>query len=222
MKAWEGRLGRINWDLVGIKYKELLLTPRDFMTHFKLILHRALFTRHINPTHKQANTTHCRLCEVETETIEHLATCPSLHHIWRSFSRLANINTSSSQEEARLNLLGIHTPPLSQALSDLHLIIWKFILIYFTLVDLKHIPFDAKLVWRKAIRRYVSKANSLTYRVTQKQVTAEARNTNSNLDREQALLKPLACIDSNGCISWSSCMRNHIHDAFDRPDNHPT
>ena len=222
IKAWEERLGRINWDLIGIKYKELLLTPRDFMTHFKLILHRALFTRHINPTHKRANTTYCRLCEVETETIEHLATCPSLHYIWRNFARLANINTSSSQEEARLNLLGIHTPPLPQALSDLHLIIWKFILIYFTLVDLKHIPFDSKLVWRKAVRRYVSKANSLTYHVTQKQVNVEARKTNLNINRELALLKPLASIDSNGCICWSSCMRNHIHDAFDRPDNHPT
>ena len=192
------------------------------MTHFKTILHRALFTRHINPTHKQANTTHCRLCEVETENIMHLATCPSLYYIWSSFAKLANINTSSSLEEARLNLLGIHNPPLSQALSDLHLIIWKFILIYFTLVDLKHIPFDPKLVWTKAIRRYVTKANSLTYRVTQKQVTAEARHTNIRIDRELSLLKPLASIDSNGCICWSSGMRTHVHEAFDRPDNHPT
>ena len=179
--AWEQRLGSIDWRQVGLKYTERLLTPKDFMTHFKLILHRALYTRHINPDCLSRLATNCRLCHAATERIGHLPDCSTLQPIFSSFLRLAGCNPTDPTDRSRLLLLGLASPPLPQALSDLHLIMWKFILIHFTLVDLEHKPFRPRDVWLGAVRRYASKANKLTHKVRVKQ--GGARRSNVLLSR---------------------------------------
>ena len=77
MQAWPKRLQvNVNWQVVGRLYRVRLLTPRDFMSHYKNILHRALLTRtKINSplaSHK------CRLCNRGKENFPHLITCTRL------------------------------------------------------------------------------------------------------------------------------------------------
>ena len=78
----------IPWEKIGKRYGGMLLTPKDFMTNFKLILHRALFTRSQNPT---APSGLCRLCHNTKETIEHLGDCPTLRPIFEWFEKVSEI-----------------------------------------------------------------------------------------------------------------------------------
>lgn len=69
MQYWVNLLGYIDWGKIGSKYREKLLTPKDFMSHFKNILHRALFTRNKCKLRTATGAILCRLCHKETEHI---------------------------------------------------------------------------------------------------------------------------------------------------------
>ena len=89
----------------------------------------------------------------------HLPRCRCLDPIWKRFAKLAHLRPRDDNSRDRLILLRLFDPPLPKALSDFHLILWKFILIRLTLVDLEDKPFVADDVWTGAIQRYLSKAN---------------------------------------------------------------
>ena len=177
------------------------------MTHFKLILHRALYTRHINPEHIRNLTTNCRLCGKTKERIEHLPNCPKLKPIWDRSLKLIARKTARPIDRTRLLLLGIANPPLPDSHSDFHLILWKFILIHFTLADLQRKPFDVDSVWKGAIRRYVSKANKLNYTYLLQQKRDEARGPSQLFeeptnDKYTRRIAPLGKLNTMGQISW--------------------
>jgi hypothetical protein len=211
MATWERRLGDIDWRLVGNKYHEKLITPKDFMSHFKLILHNALLLRHKDASRKATGAILCRLCGGAEERCMHFPRCRRLTPIWNRFIKLTNITIHDDNARDRLILLGLSDPPLPKALSDFHLILWKFILIPFTLVDLKNKPFTPDDVWTGAIRRYLSKANSLTYRVGELTRRAEATNSDVNLKSVNSLLNPLGKIDASGIILWNNDIAPHAH-----------
>ena len=70
---------------------------------------------------------------------------------------------------------------------------------------------DTDEVWTGAIRRYLSKANSLTFRVGELTRKAEVTNSDVRLDSLNALLHPLGTINSSGVITWNSDMAPHAH-----------
>ena len=76
---WENILGGIDWRTLLSRYKPGLATPKDFGSHLKNILHRALRT---NPHNPQASTHKCRLCGEERESILHLGTCEWLRPVF--------------------------------------------------------------------------------------------------------------------------------------------
>ena len=213
--AWEKRLGPdIKWKSIGLKYRQRMLTPRDFMTHYKLILHRGLLTRNIQ---NDCRTTICRVCEGAIESIAHLSRCPTLDKIWQPFLALCGacnadenprvirnncFNELNQNEHDRLILLGATPIPIPQALSDLHLIIWKFILINFTQVDLSNIKFSIELTLTGALRRYVSKVNALAERLRLRAARCEAREEQLRTRADNEILFPLARIEDNGDIVW--------------------
>jgi len=74
IQAWTERLKiDINWAAVGRLYRVRLLTPRDFMSHYKNILHRALLTR--TKTSSPLASRKCRLCGCGKENFTHRSTC---------------------------------------------------------------------------------------------------------------------------------------------------
>ena len=92
---------------------------------------------------------------------------------------------------------------LCKQVPDLFLILWKFIIINFTLAELDKKPFDCESIWESAIIRYLSKANTLTYRIGLKKITADARQKKLDVRHENALLHPLGTIDETGRITWA-------------------
>ena len=149
ISTWERRLGSIDWHAVGAEHREKLITPKDFMTHFKLILHNALLLRHKDSTRIATGTTSCRLCAAAQERCMHLPRCRCLTPLWSRFIALTKLSLSDDNSRDKLILLGLSDPPLPKALSDFHLILWKFVLIRFTLVDLENKPFDTDEVRKK-------------------------------------------------------------------------
>ena len=55
---------------------------------------------------------------------------------------------------------------LPPGLSALHLILWKFVIYNFTMVQLENRPFDPEATWACAIRRLEVRLNALAFKVT--------------------------------------------------------
>ena len=182
------------------------------MSHFKNILHRALFTRNKCKLRTATGAILCRLCHREVERISHLATCRRMRPIWDKFRSIHKITTTNKQDHLKLTLLGYSTPELPTSISDFHLILWKFIIIHFTLVDLDNRPFRPDDVWIGAIRRYLSKIHSLQQKIRLEVAEAQALERPANIRRFNDLLAPLATIDELGKLRWSSQMAPHAAD----------
>ena len=148
----------------------------------------------------------CRLCHQHIERITHLAECRCMRPIWNKFRSLHKIRTTDSSEHCKLVLLGYSTPELLPAISDFHLILWKFIIIHFTLVDIDNRPFKPDEVWTGATRRYLSKVNSLRQKVRWEMSASEARERPARLRQFNHLLHPLATINESGDVRWNSTM----------------
>ena len=91
---------------------------------------------------------------------------------------------------------------MPQAVGDYFLILWKFILIHFTAVDLDGTKFSEENVLTGAMRRYISKANAMQLRITHKIRLSEARGTTATTAVENKVLYPLGSIDLEGKITW--------------------
>ena len=107
-------------------------------------------------------------------------------------------------------LLGVRASgaSLPPAHGDLFLILWKFIVINFTLAELERKPFDCDSIWKSVTNRYLSKANTLTFRVGMKTLTAAARGRQLDIRHENSLLHPLGSIDAEGTIEWAEAFKN--------------
>jgi hypothetical protein len=191
--AWEKRLGPIDWLTVGRMYSGRLLSPKDYMTHFKLILHRTLLTRAHN---NKVPSFLCRCCANFTENIIHLARCAQLRPIWDALKELFELPPLSQNDSDRFILLGLlpSRAPLARAYTDLWLITWKFVLINFTLVDLQKKRFDPKATWKCAVRRYLSKANALYFTLNLQTIQEESGIRRRDFDKDNKHFSPLATI----------------------------
>jgi len=216
MSYWNKRLGPIDWQAVGRKYREKLITPKDFMPHFKNILHRALLTRNRQKDRIARLATNCRLCRRRTENIIHLADCAALWTLWERFLELVPERPRDPQGRRKLILLGLTTPELPKPFSDFHLVLWKFILIHFTLTDIENRNFDSTTVWEGAVRRYASKVNSLNYQVLEEAKTAEAEEREPHLMKVNSLIEPLAHYDAQARLTWRPDFLKHVEAATSR------
>ena len=61
-----------------------LLTPKDYSSYFKNVLHRALLTRNRKPADDGSKA--CRCCLAADESLSHLPDCPSLLPDWLRLS----------------------------------------------------------------------------------------------------------------------------------------
>ena len=207
---WNKLLGPLDWQAIGRKYREKLITPKDFMPHFKNVLHRSLLTRNRQKERIARLATNCRLCHRCTESIAHLAECVTLEPIWERFMELIPERPTNTQGRRTLILLGLTTPELPKPFSDLHLILWKFILIHFTLADVENRNFDTTTVWEGAIRRYTSKVNSLTFQVLEEMRISESEERDPNLKNVNALIAPLASYDAHARLEWRHDFVKHV------------
>jgi hypothetical protein len=150
------------------------------------------------------------LCGCGKENFTHLATCKKITPLWTRFSRLANLTFHDDNDKLCTLLLGVRASgaSLPPAHGDLFLILWKFIIINFTLAELERKPFDCDSIWKSVTNRYLSKANTLTFRVGMKTLTAAARGRQLDIRHENSLLHPLGSIDTEGTIVWAEAFKD--------------
>ena len=173
------------------------------MSHFKNILHRALLTRTKLNTPLASHK--CRLCKCSRENFTHLPNCTHLAPLWDRYIKLTNLTFTNDTDKLCTLLLGIRASgaSLPPAHGDLFLILWKFIIINFTLAEIERKPFDCNSIWQSVIIRYLSKANTLSFRIGMKQMRADARGLKLDIRHENSLLHPLGTIDTSGVIKWA-------------------
>ena len=83
----------------------------------------------------------------------------------------------------------------------MRLITWKFVLISFTLVDLKGQKFDSANVWKSAVRRYLSKVNSLLFTLKLQNIQEENGRRPRRRDKENKHFSPLGELEGDA-ITW--------------------
>ena len=166
----------INFRTLMERYKVGLITPKDFGSHFKLILHRAMLT---NPHNPEAETSSCRLCGLTRESIWHWGECEGLKPI---FETLRVFDGGQRWDDLKLNLFGINEMKgrVPDGTSALHFMAWKFILIQMTQMSLKKQAFDSEEIIKYAVRRLHSRVKTAEYRITMIRNKAFAQNSTPN------------------------------------------
>ena len=196
---------KLPWKMIGASLKtQGLLTSRDIHSYYKNIVQRALFTHNIKPVPIIGRA--CRLCKMCTERIGHLPFCPILKPIWDRFLTLARHQHRDVQPTHRLLLLGVledRKSLLANSLNAFRIILWKFIILRFTMVDLENIPFCTDTVWRMSVRRLITRLNKEEWQA--RLCMMNARNTRAQAaiaDRVTRKLVPLAQMTQTG-VAWS-------------------
>jgi hypothetical protein len=112
---------------------------------FKLILHRALYTR----TRGGNNSQLCRLCEKNQENLLHLATCPQIKKAFTPIlSHLFQIQAYKPKD------LLFAFPKADRCLSHLCIIAWKYILQQFCSTQSDQGIIDPETITRNTLHRY--------------------------------------------------------------------
>ena len=199
-KAWQKTLNvEPNWRGIGERYSVGLLTPKDFMSHFKLILHKHMFTNDHNPN---ASTTSCRLCGLSIEKVSHWGECRSLKPI---FKEMRVLDKGTKWNCLSLNLLGMHPgmrmiPP---GISMVHFILWKFILIKLTTVSLSNELFSASLVLESAKRRIEKRILTARQEADIIKRRALVRDREPDYGKLNKWLKGIGEVNSDGRVALS-------------------
>ena len=209
MVTWPRRLETYDlpWYTIASKLLNPLLTTRDYFSWYKNILHNRMMTRTIKP--KEGHST-CRLCAAAYENTLHLARCPVLFAHFHVFTQLCTqVLGTQYWHSPHLILLGCYqsqgaTHALPKGLYALFLIMWKFIIIEFTLVDTQDIKFNSKSVWTRTLLRFLERCNALEYgyRITKSKAEGKGAHPPSTR-RIDAALTPLAHLDENGHLSYN-------------------
>ena len=142
--SWEDRLGPLPFFEIGARYTVGVLTPKDFGSHYKCILHRCFKTRAID---RSTADPVCRVCGLERESVAHWGECIGLLPIYNA---LREIDGGEKWNQIPLNLLGVTTmggvvPP---GISVIHFCVWKQIII-----ELMSSTFNPRAVLARAISR---------------------------------------------------------------------
>ena len=123
LQAWKQRIGQLP-NTIGERYNLRLLTPRDWASHFKNVLHRALLVR--GPTEGGP----CRCCKAEYENLKHFTVCSKAGELFcGQLLRLAckDVSLTTTRERERFGLFGL-TPSggqIEEGWINIHLLLWK-------------------------------------------------------------------------------------------------
>ena len=208
--SWTKRLPglAIPWSEISRMFRGGLLTPKDYSSYFKNILHRALLTRSKCPTEDGA--TCCRCCMGPTEHLAHLADCPALLPLWERIATLGNLECTP-----RLALLGVQgNEAMPMGLAALWLIVWKFTIISFTQAGIEGTPVCIESIWNQAVRRLVGRAHSALHVFRRSRMAAVGKGAPPPATEAlNKLLRPLGTVSQAGVLEWSPSFKVHLEEA---------
>jgi len=173
IKKWTEIFGELNFNGISQRYSTGIQTPKDFGSHFKLIMHRAFFT---NPHNPKVGTDKCRLCGSCRESIAHFGECKCLKP---AFELMRKFDKGERWDDPVLNLFGQHKNKgiIPLGVSLVHFTIWKFILIHMTQLSIEKKPFVCTNVIEQAKKRVKRKIEIAQDNLKAIHITARAKGT---------------------------------------------
>ena len=138
----------------------------------------------------------CRMCLLERETFSHIYKCWEVEQIFESFTGLAQRLKISLSNSEPMRVLGLtpHESVLSGTLSDLHIIVWKFVILAMVQVQTDQIKFDRRQVWSTAIKRQDGRLQAHAERSRRRMVAGNGLSQ-AEVQRLSAEVAPLAEYD---------------------------
>ena len=184
-----------------------LLTPKDYSSYFKNVLHRALLTRNRKPADDGSKA--CRCCLAADESLSHLPDCPSLLPDWLRLLKLIDEPHSS-----KAVLLGVGTDDQALPLGwrALWLLVWKFTIISFTQIGLgEACRLDPSTVWEQALRRLVVRIHAKAHDFRLRLVRAHGRGFRAPSPASaNRIMEPLASLDEQGALTWLPALAEQL------------
>jgi hypothetical protein len=138
---------------VGERYNQRLLTPRDWHSHFKNVLHRALMVRgHQNEA--------CRCCGIARENLQHFPDCQIVGKFFSTFAVMVGVDWKNfdMREKERFALFALTKyEVIEEGWINLHLLLWKQTIAALVKVDTEDHVFRPHEVWAAAWTRMKNK-----------------------------------------------------------------
>ena len=213
LEAWATRIGTLPQG-VGERYNLRLLTPRDWSSHFKNILHRGMWV------HREEAP--CRCCGHAYENIQHLATCEKLlRHVfrplyelimmgWQSPDGTCPLPKHSSLDRNELERFGlfcilpgnIKTP---DGWVNFHLLLWKHIIAHMVRIDTEDEKYDPRNIWEPAWIRLERKCLVIQENAQSVLRLYESRGYGvlPDVKKRGRPMFPIGYIGGDGILGWS-------------------
>ena len=221
--SWPKRFEHIDLRGISERYSVGIVTPVDFGSHYKLVMHNSLLT---NPHNPEAISPMCRLCGRCRESLTHFGECIKIKPI---FEWLRHIDGGVRWNDQLLNLMGQHhsiTRVLSPlpveaspssgiippGISLVHFCTWKFILIHLTLASLNGQPFMTDTILSQIRRRIRRKIDSAREGLRIEVVRAEARGIEPKAHKYHKWIKGIGTIVNNRALKLHPEVEIHLSD----------
>ena len=91
--------------------------------------------------------------------------------------------------------------PLERGVINLHMIIWKFIIIHFTAVDLNNTRFEPDDIWKNALRRYTSRVERLKLKA-RKDITRKGDSSLVKWNQYNLEVEPFGSFNDRGWFAY--------------------
>ena len=173
------------------------MTPRDFKNYYRYLM-RSMLTRNLRQGRLLASNPNappsimCRMCANAHERFSHIQMCDVIETTFQPLAELAKALGVECTNDQSFRALGLSAADfLPGTLSDLHIILWKFVIIHMVAVDEQRHKFEPKEVWRAAVRRQRSRLEAHAGKV-QLRVNRQGAATPSQLDSWATQVQPLA------------------------------
>ena len=193
----------IPWKEIGRQLATNAGTTRDTGSWFKNILHRSMYLR----ARRGARHT-CLACDTNApEDWSHFWRCPTFFPVWSKLLYTANDATEQDRYEmtAQFVYLGIDMDggSIKGTLALLHKIVWKFIILEWMKASQEHREVRAERIWRRAVRRLVTRVNAQARAVQRQNFTDKGRKITRKWEALNNKIAPLAKINPRSArVEW--------------------
>jgi hypothetical protein len=206
-RKWEEIMGDVNWQAVGKRYKQGLLTPADFGTHYKCIVHRQFKLR------RGEGGDSCRVCGTQKETVQHFGSCGGMKKIFQS---LRTIDKGSRWNDDRMNLMGLQgRGVVKRGVSAIHMMVWKQIIPELVRADSSGEKFKCSAVLKRAARRYITREEALQMTIKLYKQKCEAVCRKPDMERFNGAIEGIAVVDEDGELRRESELEEWLRECQD-------
>ena len=205
-RKWEDILGEVNWQAVGKRYKQGILTPADYGSHYKCIVHRQFKLR------RGEGGNACRLCGEHKESVQHFGKCRGLRRVFQSMRKA---DKGERWDDDRLNLLGLRgRGVVKRGVSALQLMMWKQVIPEIVRADTTGARFDSEAVLRRAARRYKRREEALKVTIKLYTQKCEAMCWKPDMERFNGAIDGIAVVDADGLLRREDHVQEWLRDCL--------